>query len=492
MKFSPSKNKLVLPKVKEGCCFTRHVVLLLFTVSLMFSPLVEYSIPHAFSQEHAPLNLVSDLPQDVNGFEFNPKWAWQLTNAGFPDPNQLCFKDGKFGGCTTDKVDFDEPRLPNSATCVLGGETSVKGHINWRPATYMGRINWGEFSTDGDYCFEFAPPNNNGLTTNRQTLHVEFAASETIRHFNTPWWKEFRKSVGIRKVGLGVGGIGKTEQDFVNKFVNGKRAIVIGLLNLDCVHGCYTELHPVYALAINTETKVNPGNSTVDEVWTIFARNWGNEGWCSQNQHYLNLETNSNKLSLVIPWGPDTTSGATASSYEVLTGSTKFFSNSKEATGPEVSIAGTQGILVSFSLPKAKDKARIHGELHLRWVLPKDAAGQPSAPVSPSVMSASSTNSQEAEVEERLLYNALGEEGRSRVASENEAKDSDTVPQRVRVRADSPSRNKLWSIFDKMTQVERIIIQPEPPAQPPKVESEFDPEKAERDKRLLGTSSDKP
>jgi len=482
MKLSPSRSKFASQKVKEGRRFTRRMVLLLFVVPLMFSLLVQYGTPRASSQEHAPLNLISDLPRDVNGFEFNPKWAWQLTNAGVPDPNQLCFKDGKFGGCTTDEIGFDEPRLPNSLTCFLG-ETSVKGHVNWRPATYMGRIDWKEFSTDGDYCFEFAPPNKNGLTSNRETLHIEFAASETIQHFNTPWWKQFRKLVGVR-----ISGTSQQERDFIK----GKRAIVIGLLNLDCVHGCYTELHPVYALAINTETKENP-DGTVDEVWAIFARNWGNEGWCSQNQHYLNLETNSNKLSVVLPWGPDTTSGATASSYEVLPGSTQFLSNSKEATGPEVSIAGTQGVLVSFSLPKAKDKARIHGELHLRWTLPKGVAAQPSiTTVNPSAMSAASISSQETEREEKLLYDALGEEGRNKVASENEGKDADTVPQRVRVRANSPSRNKLWLIFDRITNVERIIIQPEPPAQPPRVESEFDPEKAERDKRLLSTSNDKP
>jgi hypothetical protein len=475
-----NKNRPRLSDLKKTFPLARIVTLTVFVGSLLFPIFSSYDVPSAGAQARAPLDLVSDFPPDVNGFDFNPKWAWQLTNDSFPDPNQLCFKNGKFEGCTTDEIEFDEPRLPNSATCAIGAGTSIKGHINWRPATYTGRIDWGDFAIDGDYCFELMPSNSNGLTAHRKTLHVEFDANETIKHFNTSWWKRFRKVVGRR-----IGGTSKEEKEIVK----GRKAIVIGRLNLDCVHGCYTELHPVYALAINVETKVNANDGTVDEVWAIFARNWGNQGWCSHKQHYLNLETNSNKLTLLLPWGPDTPTGAAALSYEVLSDHSKFLSNNSQATGPELSIGGTEGIQVSFILPRAKDKARIHGELHLRWRFLKAIAEQPA---NMPTVSVSAAVTQEEGVEERLLAEALGEEGRNRAASESEAEEPDSVRQKVVIKVESEPRRRLFTILDRLTKTQRIIIQPAPPSQPPRIESEFDAEKAERDKRLLGTSPNRP
>jgi hypothetical protein len=66
----------------------------------------------------------------------------------------------------------------------------------------------------------------------------------------------------------------------------GHTVIVNGLLNLDCVHDCHTELHPVFAIAIrdNPEEKISQNNP---DTWTLFARNQGNEGSCAQDLHYL-------------------------------------------------------------------------------------------------------------------------------------------------------------------------------------------------------------
>ena len=496
MKFSPIRNNLVLAISRAPFTFKRIAVMALLAASLLFSLLLGYNPSHVGAQAPKPFDLVPES-QDANGFDFNPRWAWQDTNPGVPDPNKLCFdSNGDFGGCTTDAVDFDEPDPWKvlHQTCKLTAETSVKGHVNWRPVAYRTRIYWGEFSVDGDYCFEATPvgrdwktENNNGLTANRPRLHVEFHARETIKQFDTPWWKEFRKSVGIRNVGQG---IGKKEQKFADDFVNHKRAIVIGLLNLDCVHNCYTEVHPVYAIAINIKTEKHD-NGTVDEVWAIFARNWGNEGWCSQNQHNLNLETTSNRLSLTLPWGPDMETGMNALSYEVVNEGTKFLSSSHQATGPEISIAGNQGIRVSFVLPPAKDQARIHGELHLRWTMPTTVAGQPAAAVTSSTPMIASTELQREELEEKPLYDALGVEGRGRVERESRAGKPDAIAQRVSLKRDI-GINRVSSILHQMRQREILIIQPAPPSQPPRVESVFDAEKAERDRRLFGIPPNTP
>ncbi len=457
-------------RLNRNLTSTRNSGLVLFLGLLLAIVPLGFNPPFAAAQVSGPLDLVSDI-QDPNGLIQNPRWRWQVTNNDLPDPNKLCFAAGKFGGCTTEPVEFDEPGLPNSLTCAPGEGTSIKGHINWRPATFTGRIDWGEYSIDGDYSFELTPPNRNALTAHRNTLHVEFAADETIKHFNTPWWKEFRKIVGRR---LG------SSDDKAREIIKADRAVVIGLVNLDCVHGCYTELHPVYAMAINVETKVNTGDGTVDEVWAIFARNWGDQGWCSKDQHYMNLESNSNKISLLLPWGPDPASGVTDAFFEKVLGTTTFVSNDVRAVGPEVIRGGNQGLMVTFNLPKAKDRARISGELHLRWKFTKPLAGKPAASTSKAAVTA---GSKQEESEERLLLEALGEEGKKLLAEEPEAGAPDLVPQKARVNLDEKPARGFLSIFDKLNQT--MVIQPAPPAKAPTTETELDAEKAERDKRLL-------
>ena len=51
-------------------------------------------------------------------------------------------------------------------------------------------------------------------------------------------------------------------------------------------------MHPVHAMAIRVQD--NPS----DEVWAIFVRNWGNEGFCSDGQHFLPLTS----FTFGLPW----------------------------------------------------------------------------------------------------------------------------------------------------------------------------------------------
>jgi hypothetical protein len=55
-------------------------------------------------------------------------------------------------------------------------------------------------------------------------------------------------------------------------------AIVIGMFGLDSEHGAYSELHPVYGLAIRTNS--DAGHVGTDD-WVFLVRNWGNEGYCA-------------------------------------------------------------------------------------------------------------------------------------------------------------------------------------------------------------------
>ena len=175
------------------------------------------------------------------------------------------------------------------------------------PVTYEGTLRFDGHSeppSDDDYNFRLIPTvgqpglgkNNNG------SFELEFDSDETIDHFHTPWWDAFHKAVDkdfvVPRVGTDIGDGGKAAR----ALVDGSFAIVTGLFGLDCEHSSSSELHPVWAMAI----RLAAPPSQTDEVWPMFVRNWGDEGFCSQDQHYLDLL--SNTYTFRLPWRPGATS----------------------------------------------------------------------------------------------------------------------------------------------------------------------------------------
>ena len=322
----------------------------------------------------APFDLVFTAV-DPNVFPLNPQWAWQRDNNGaLPDADHICFPlSGIFSNpsCTTQSPSIDDPSGWNGFWCARGSQHSINGHVNWMPATWQGQIAWDTKSSvgaDDDYNINLTPPNGAGLTASSQGfIHTEFDSDETIDHFTTPWWTSFHQTVDR----------GDT---YARAMINGDTAIIVGLAGLDCEHGCATELHPVYAIAIHVQD--NPA----DDVWAIFVRNSGDEGYCSQEQHYVN----TNRIAFLIP-----RPAAIAVSVTTAT----FLTNNTQSSGPGVSLVSGTGAVVEFGLPDPTAGARINGELHLRWTvgpiggrLPiaqkrSVAAGSPVAKANPSIES---------------------------------------------------------------------------------------------------------
>jgi hypothetical protein len=317
----------------------------------------------------APFDLVWDKT-DLNGIPMNPKWGWQRAVPPTPpDLEGIClppldsgaasnndptpFRDPR---CTTQNPLFDEASGWRLFTCGLASTTAVIGHVNWMAVTYEGWIYWEGYQafphaliSDDDYNFRLFPVDGAGVYPNKDgTFGLEFKAKETIKCFSG-WWDQFRIAVDSGK-------------DKAGQLVDGKFAIVTGLMGLDCEHGCQTELHPVWGLAIHV--KDDPS----DDVWAIFVRNWGSEGYCSHLQHYIDfppasLPPPSSELSeftLQLPWR----TGAT--SVSVGNGS-KFCMNSAAVGGPVVASVLNQGVLVKFTLPGPDTAPRANGELHLQW-----------------------------------------------------------------------------------------------------------------------------
>ena len=174
--------------------------------------------------------------------------------------------------------------------------------------------------------------------------------------------------------------------------IESKRAVVLGLVGLDSVHNIYSELHPVYGIAIEMEEKETTENGVpvVDSKWIIFARDEGNEGGCSFKPHPLYgpdhkpLETL--KLLIPPPQGRDVTGAG------FLDG-TSFYSNN--GTEPDAAYydslfppdggvpyaRNNKGVLLTFDLKGCREGAPspcaplIEGEINLRWkVTPATAA----------------------------------------------------------------------------------------------------------------------
>lgn len=288
-----------------------------------------------------PMDLVS-MELDFNGVPLNPRWQYQADHPGsFPEPGLLCnhFQSGT-SMCTQQYTWTNTPGGFNGVICSFG-EGQFHGHVNWSPATYYGQIWWGDHSgDDDDYNFEFVPVDSNGLTANRAALHLEMDSDETVDNIGSGWWNDFHRAVDNGTAG---------------PIIAAKRAIVIGLLGLDAEHTAYTELHPLYGLAIETN------DAPSDDTWAILARNWGNEGYCAADESE-NLEVRN--IRFFIPH---------AGTYSVS--SAKFYRRDS-STPTTVNVATAPGgVLVDIELGEPAQQNIISGELHLAWSADRGGSG---------------------------------------------------------------------------------------------------------------------
>lgn len=300
-------------------------------------------------------SITPNNPQvDDNWILFNPMWGRQITNRELPDSSQCGGGSPYSSPCTTQSTGEDHGYL-----CQYGTLGIVDGHHNWVAGTYEGTIFWNDKSCDvcdSDYNFRLVRPDDAGMTAankvrstsmgDKKSMKLEFSSGETIDHFDTPWWSSLHQAVD--------------SGDFsaVPAVTEGTFGIVTGLVSLDCPHTCASELHPVWAMAIRVK------DDPADETWAIFVRRFGNEGFCSDQQHYLDDLLNDT-YTFRLPWR----SGAAAVGVNPAT---VFSSELGQATAG-MSVAQNQGILISFTMPvpDSGEGEMVNGELHLKWTMPR-------------------------------------------------------------------------------------------------------------------------
>ncbi len=400
---------------------------------------------------------------DPNGFPLNPQWRWQLYNPPTVPPDatidtpsaamchyftkQISYLGGSvpvpsFSDCT-DQTNINNVNLPggtgaavaieraaeavalgtsgselatlaaaaaaalvegvNASVCSVGAGSGFPGHLNWFTSTFQAShsadpeygLTWGDHNIDDDYDMPLIAPGAPAIMNDRHDLHTEFDASETMKYFHTPWWNNFRAAVdsgGWGSVVISPGG-----EPLALEMLLDADAIMTGISGVDCEHdGCKSELHPVFTLAAHVQD--NPDN----DVWAMFLRNTGDEGYCSSSMEHADFTNYTFRLpwrteesvpwnSVEVLWGPNKPDCTTLEESQAKS----CFEGWPGSTGPEVTYLVGQWVDVSFGLGLWSNKPHplIDGELHLQWsrkpipnapLTSGPAAPSPSAPNSPA------------------------------------------------------------------------------------------------------------
>ena len=228
-----------------------------------------------------PSNVAPTTSQlDDNRFYRNPLWRWAQLGNGQPDACLLCpcGADDTPAIWNQDPTCTSQPLRENRKDPLCKGKVNstdsrIPYHMNWRTVDYEGILSGFEHSPaifgDNDYNFFITTDNGSLYTKGATSVEIEFDASETVDHFDNThtWWDTFHHQHVDKNQGE------------ASTFIKGKFAIVIGMLGLDVAHvNHHSELHPAYAMFINTST------SPAEDQWAFFVRNWGNEGFCGPDQ----------------------------------------------------------------------------------------------------------------------------------------------------------------------------------------------------------------
>jgi FG-GAP-like repeat len=338
---------------------------------------------------------------DPNGLPLNPAWRFARDHPGGQlPPTASCHEFSKyaqvgpirawvpdFAECTnqTDASMVDLPQGFSGAICSVGAGDSIDGHVNWFPVTLDGgkiayqSSNDNNFDNDYTATFSFT---SLGVNDNH-SIHLEFDAFETVERFTTRGWVDLRNTVKkyfsdfleyVRLLTDPVWRDSPAARAFqqslaldlaaVRRLFDGD-TIITGMFGLDCEHGCKSELHPLYAMATRRD---NFENGPADESWLMFARNVGDEGFCSSKLWAAPFE----RYTFHLPWREGMTS------VEVLQGPQgSQFSGTAGTSGPFVSVVPPNpsvpppdrkaGVYVQFSLGPVEQKPVIEGTLHLKW-----------------------------------------------------------------------------------------------------------------------------
>jgi hypothetical protein len=324
----------------------------------------------------APYDLVT-RGFDDNGIPLNPMLGSQTWSPPqLPDPSLCGGNDRWKPPCTNQIIWIDN----NWVNCPRPLGAPLGGHANWMLITNEGSVYWKDHSyylQDDDYSLTFCSDELfcsdwlHGLN-----LHSEFNSDQTINYFHTWYWDALHQAVDLDG---GKGGIRHGPWTWTRPLVDGKDAIMMGLFGLDCGHpNCANELHPVYAMALHVN------NNLDDDVWAIFVRNWGDEGYCSSGQEEISPGQPFTFTFRFRRPGASAVSLIAAAAWDSAGQLGTVFHSDHGAPGAgwsEPTLISGEGATMTFTLPPPKERERINGMLHLKWSVSGPSASRSARPV---------------------------------------------------------------------------------------------------------------
>jgi len=221
---------------------------------------------------------------DYNLFPLNPNWQYKLVTGKAPaTENQCPLSDNPVdwknsSTCTSQDLHFNNGQI--FCTDRFSGHG---GHMNWFPVTEVGIVNFNDHSSDDDYNFYLQSPDSSLYLASddpdpmNQNLALEFDSDEfpdPVDNDYNIWWNHFHNAVD-------------NSESEAKAMAQDKLAIVTGMAGIDLGHDeantWTSELHPVFGMFILTDeqTSINEdGSVAMNDTWSFFIRNTGNEGYC--------------------------------------------------------------------------------------------------------------------------------------------------------------------------------------------------------------------
>jgi hypothetical protein len=278
---------------------------------------------------------------DHNGLARNPVWAWQSQTGQLPDPCSFCPCDKEDGQSWNSAANCTD------ATPEASSSTLCFGHWNWLPVEYEGTVTWAGHSNsvyDDDDYYLYIKRDDQALetATSRDGVELEFDSDETVDYWDdtNTWWDDFHHNYV------------DNNDEAAHGHIDGKFAIIVGLLGLDSQHGVHSELHPVYAMFVHVQ------DDPRQDKWAFFVRNWGDEGFCGNDDEPAYFP--GRRLRVLIPHsGPTQSVGNNVWVY----GDNEDEFNQQSWTFQNTN----EGLLLTFNLQDPSKKDGFVGDLTIDW-----------------------------------------------------------------------------------------------------------------------------
>ncbi|HXS38435.1 MAG TPA: hypothetical protein VN721_17160 [Flavipsychrobacter sp.] len=262
--------------------------------------------------------LTTQSELDYNLFPINPNWQYKLVNGKPPWTKDQCPLSDNLDDwrssptCTSQYLHFNNGQI--FCTDLFSGHG---GHMNWFPVTEVGIVNFEDHSspwTDDDYNFYIQTPDSSLYMGSddpdpmNQFLALEFDSDEfpdPVDDDYNIWWNSFHNAVNVGDE-VAAGDLPPTDVPFAaaKAMVNDKLTIVMGMAGIDIGHdhsNTWTaELHPVFGMFILTNEQFSTnqdGTLAINDTWSFFIRNKGDEGWCGTSTENAGYR----RLSVLIP-----------------------------------------------------------------------------------------------------------------------------------------------------------------------------------------------